>query len=732
MKKLLVLLLLLVCAAVRGELARPDLEMPITTWFDHIKSPLPLTTVQGLKLTVDVRKALLDNKSLEDIVALFPADSQPRAVFLTLGDGDWPSRTYFAVGDSLQDAVRKLLETLPARDQYYAGVAVDRLQVEIDKRKQQNLPIPASWNKKLQDPLDWNSLTLDIVQTCIPLKDYQIATSKILLTSIIGLAFDPQPGLAFTPAQLTGRSLVSHNHLLEPRAIGNLLADDGLISAMNNWLALSSDNAPKRLRLFEVDTFYADEQQTVRLFNGHPIQNRQEPPPPLTQAKRTAARLLECLQPDGQMQSPFTEWTPSDDNGGESLFARLELALALGRLAEESPDPKLVSALDNLLDNLLASLKYYGPGNQFACFVEEEPQSGPVQVETPRKLAYVRTNALALMVLEQAELAGAKARPQDALALLRHVGRQQLGEGNFLPVVILPKMQMPLENAVTLEGEIESNALAALAMLNYRHQDELFQARLAERAEVTAKYLLEKSLPGISSGTMPPLPWLLEFLTARKSPTPAEIAQTASLVLQWQSLATRQPLLPDFFGAPQPSESPSVAADITRATADMAALLRRLGQPQEARDFLADAWPSWKFQNQAWIDKPTANALPRPNHFLDFARATMRDFSFNLNIQTRQIFSLLNVHRELKAMSLLEFPCRPSDRQSMDNLWDCLDSHPLVLDPRLVINNAVEPPPDRRTSGTFGEATSTSMQLQNVRSAIVDHEMSSQVLKKKK
>jgi hypothetical protein len=83
-------------------------------------------------------------------------------------------------------------------------------------------------------------------------------------------------------------------------------------------------------------------------------------------------------------------------------------------------------------------------------------------------------------------------------------------------------------------------------------------------------------------------------------------------------------------------------------------------------------------------------------------------------------------------MSLLDFPCRPTDRQSLMKLWDCLDNHPLVLDTRLVINNAVEPAPDRRTSGKFGEATSISVQLQNVRSGIVDHEMSSQVLKKKK
>jgi len=185
-----------------------DAKMPSVPWFDHVRQPVQLNTDQGLALVTRARQALLAGQSPEEMAALAPADKQSRVIFLSLGDGKWPERTYFAAGYDFASAWQAVLKILRSREEVYVAMLRDRLQKDIAEAERAGQAVPASWRMKLQNPGRWDSLRLHIVQNALPVNDFSIRSSRILLSSLNGLAFRPADGLAFTPEQIMGRYLL--------------------------------------------------------------------------------------------------------------------------------------------------------------------------------------------------------------------------------------------------------------------------------------------------------------------------------------------------------------------------------------------------------------------------------------------------------------------------------------------------------------------------------------------
>ncbi len=194
-------------------------------WFEQVSEPLRFNNADApLDFIRALRQGLLDGRKADELVALFPEDPHPRAIFLTLGDGIWPARTYFAVARSGREALRTILEDLPKQEKKKTQKTIQYIKYTIEDAKKEKRALPGYWQEKLDHPDRWDSLTIDIVQCARLIPAYRLARSQILLPNMHGVAFDPDPGFAFTPAQMTGRNLVMPNHLLSTKNVGNFIS----------------------------------------------------------------------------------------------------------------------------------------------------------------------------------------------------------------------------------------------------------------------------------------------------------------------------------------------------------------------------------------------------------------------------------------------------------------------------------------------------------------------------
>ena len=73
-----------------------------TTWFRDVSTPVAASELELTALTASLRNALLARTPREKLVKDLPriVDKTPRILFITLGDGVFPSRTYYSVGGS--------------------------------------------------------------------------------------------------------------------------------------------------------------------------------------------------------------------------------------------------------------------------------------------------------------------------------------------------------------------------------------------------------------------------------------------------------------------------------------------------------------------------------------------------------------------------------------------------------------------------------------------------------
>ncbi|MDR9824975.1 hypothetical protein RCJ22_05050, partial [Vibrio sp. FNV 38] len=113
MKKLLILFLLLTVAVLHSQSMAPGTLI----WFDHVKTPTKFTEEQLLGLTGKLHTMLRTNASFDTISSSFKDDTQPRVIFLTIGDDLWPARTYYGTGFSFLDALSRAVEILRVNEE---------------------------------------------------------------------------------------------------------------------------------------------------------------------------------------------------------------------------------------------------------------------------------------------------------------------------------------------------------------------------------------------------------------------------------------------------------------------------------------------------------------------------------------------------------------------------------------------------------------------------------------
>ncbi|MBR6471775.1 MAG: hypothetical protein IKS83_08255 [Victivallales bacterium] len=716
-------------------------------WFNDVTQPMPLSEEQGIELVKQLRTGMLARKSIKDVLASIPYDyPSPRVLFLTLGDGIFPGRTYYAAGSSFKDALARLLAIVAKREPEYAEAIRGELEGQIarareeyenmtDAQRQQTPPnpllqnpLPENLRRKMQDPLRWNSLRLDVVQATLPVQNFVIAKSRLLLTNAVGIAFDSVAAFAFTPEQLKGRCLVTSEHQLSVVAVSNLIAESNLWSAWQLWTQMASSSVGFNVTIFESDCYYADEKGAARLFRGHPACLRR----PLVTAgtldessRALAGRLCQMWNANGKYEQPFPEWFPARDDGQQSITDQAQLTLALARAAAlpelpEQEREKLRKGAVAAAKPILKAIKHFDPGELgphfaenktsrrpasqrfYAAVVEDENLrygfAGAQQMEIPRRLMDLATSAnayLALAELWQAlpeddktgQACRAELRP-----LVNYILTQIYPNGEFVARRDYPGNVMCLEDQPTLFGRVEIISQCGLVLAKHL---ELFpeqdaELNLKENVRLLQKAATNLALTGKGPEEYPMTPWLMEFLAVNAAQTPENLAHLMRLGMAAVEGLEKKPFLPDMFGVPVDMPSMTYAAErLWMVCVAVAAIGQQADHTAEAIEILREAWPLLVFMQQARMDSSTASALPCPDEYVGFYRDNLADFGFTMNGQITQLLARLRLSGTLVRLGLDQLEPLPEDAAAYETCWLDIDRHPMVLTPDLVIQSAI-------------------------------------------
>ncbi|MFA6929525.1 MAG: hypothetical protein WCT05_04300 [Lentisphaeria bacterium] len=703
--------------------------MPTVPWFDYVKKPMHLPADRGRLFCRELRQALLAGNTVEQIEQLAPDDANPRVLFISLGDGIWPERTYFGAGYTFSSALRQVLTILQNREPLYAEIITARLKKDIAVAG--DAPIPSSWQEKLKNPGFWSDLRLDIVQSALPVEGFSIRHSKIQLTSLNGLAFRPADGLAFTAAQMMGRYLITPERYLNERQISELISESDNWDALKTWLQMANSAQEGRICLFEYDSYFASPASCKRLFRGHPTQTGAGDVNPLEIAEEAGERLLQNLLDNGTLKYFFPEWQHSRQGEREFLSCQAELALAFARLGKASGQEKYTQAAQKVTLGLLKTCKSSTGSKPYRYIVEDEELPVEEKQQDPRLLVNLHTNALVCLALLESGLAEKtdeyRLLCRDLVAFLT---RQQQRNGSFVNVLIFPGMERPLEEFFSEEGKLETVALAALAIEAYSRLDKENEAILIKRYELALSFLLEQLSEEKDLRALPLSPWLVELLCRKSSPSQEYVMQAGRLAIAASLEVNKTPLFPDFFGVPRDFPSMTAAAEHTWIIAALSNWLLQRGEEKLATDFLADAWPIWVFQQQAILEEAAASSLPRPNLYYHLFRDHLEDFGFDLNGQTTQILSMLMITNCLKNVAGQKFPKQPAALEAWHQCWQMMDQHPFCLD-RSLVQRSVEGGSLRHSVGTLERGQSVTVKAKGGRLVGGEPSVSGRVLERK-
>ena len=706
--------------------------MPPPQWFADIVSPAPVGAEEGCRMAASIRDGLLAGQQPEVIAKGLPEYPGARIVFITLCDGQFPARTYFAPGASLREAVQLALSILARREPEYAVVIKGQLEAQIDLAKEEKRLLPPRVQAKLKEPLKWDSLRLDIVQAAMTIKGYCIPSSRLLLSSAVGLSFDTDSCLALTPEQLTGRVLMNIQHQLDVTNICSFISESGDWASLNMWMQMANDKeALHTVYIFESDSYYADASGTSRLFRTRPVRTGTTPHvQPFQRAAALASKIISRLDRSGTFDKPCVEWQTMRVDKGDRCVDDAALAVQLCRMARATGTPeddreKLLAAASLLVRRIHASLKHYDPdgngGNvdasddaivatprrpiaerQCACLVENEdlPEDS---THYPRQISFLSSCAAAYLALDEycetvpQDDKLAKRFGRELEQLFNHIMLQLRPDCIFYSRRIYPQMT-PADEVETSDERACTLALCGLVMQRHPKRLPGQQKAVAEKAcSRFRKEICQDLAQTIEQGRMlPAVPELAEFLSADLADK-ASIAMLTRMALAATDDVETAPALPDMFGSPRDIPSMTYAAKRASVAAIAVQAFAKAGQLEAARETLAAAWPLAIFQAQAFVTSSECTQLPNPAGHEGFCRDNLADFAFTMDGQISQIRSHLDLHDAAGALKLETLPVSPETEKLYESCWSRIDHRPLCLSKELVILKGKAAPLNERS-----------------------------------
>ena len=700
-----------------------------SVWFEQVRTPSAISREDFANLTMELHKGLKQGRAPRDLARLAPDEGKPRIVFVTIGEDKWPCRTYMGAGYSLRDALEKAADYLyraeksrvedlhnqlksmleQARTEGGENAVGKNWRVVVkDKNKNdmktESVTVSQDWIERDKDPGAWNWLKLEIVQYAKPAGGFEMDETKIALGSLAGLAFNAKSGFAFTPSQMTGRCLLTEERSLAVQQVGNFLAETLNLLLLKNWMELCTMKGPHDVFLFELDGYFTDGRTVTPLYRGHSYPQLPSMDGCLRAALECGRSVLACLDTkDGTFKTPFPDWFPDGENGQEDLGSQCELVLAYCRLLAENGDKQWLEAAKLAFRPVAAAAVRYGASRQWLTIVEDEelPEGSRA---VPRKISHLRTNALAVLAMDEMAVAMGEAADKvflnDLRLLATHVARQAQPLGGFLQQRIIPSDEVKLASLPDLTARMEAEALATLAV--YRMARRFKDMGWMELADNSLDYLVGE-LKRTDILQYPLSPWLAEAMICHYRNGGDYMNEMARLAVAADAARDARPIFADHYGIVKDWPSMTAAAEHSWVLSAMAERFATHGEAERAKSMLHAALPYLVFQSQGQIDFATASALARPVFYLGFFRDHLEDFGFDLNGQTTQMLSLLRMHQILKTYFNGAIPQDEVEtvNRELHSLRETYDVHPSVLLTDLLITDAAAGGRHRDFSGVF-------------------------------
>lgn len=703
-------LLLLVCMVATGQ----DSAVPDTPWFDHVKRPSDVSHEQLLALAVNLRKALKNKWKPAKIAELAPNEQTPRVIFITIGDDNWPGRTYFGTGFNFKSALQIAVDILSANEPVLQKETAKVTQAAIDDARKEGKTPPQALLNRLKKPGDWHWLRLDVVQLAKPVFGFSVENSRIALTSLVGIAFGPQEGFAFTPDTITGRCLLDDSRHIAKQQVVNFISETHNWPAIKLWLRNSAVDTGHRICLFETDSFYADGNCAVRLYRGHRLYD--VPPDAdacLAMATACANALARQVNADGSFALPFPAWESSavsvGESGGERPDAVAEFIIALSRLAIATSDKSHVATATRCLKALLPHIKPIGRGGRAFAFSEKEelPEGSPA---VPRDVSMLRTNALVCLALLELKAAGGEVDgglANIATRLALHIKSQAAPGGGFYVGVMLPTGKIITEDERCRFTQVEDASIAALALVKAAKlalvKDVDFMPTVRNTLnELFVRELVKNPMESISLS-----PWLIEALSYAGRADKDFVLQLVKAGYAAAAATDESPLYPDYFGAVKRFPGCTLSAERSWFIGNLTRWLRENEKKTWAAEQLQAAMPILLFQTQAWLDTPASSILPTPALYRNFFRDNLEDYGFDLSGQVAQIISLVTIATELKAAGT---PDISKMLARLKSARAATDTHPGPLTINLVLTRQNDTGSDTRSlQGEYDKPTRTTL-----------------------
>ena len=566
-------------------------------WFDDIRRDVNFTPAEmGTTLRAALRALGGKSNSLKNAPVTVAADTFPRIVFLSVGDGKSPAKIAVGNGAGIVDALGKAIQKLRGRIQCFDTHLQIKLDIARDVRRLKNS------------------------ETELP-TDFQ--------RSIHGIAFGRSVGFAFLPEESVVHTLVNSKQEIRRNNILKYLGQSGA-----TFIRKASNSAQLPKYRFRTDSYFLDENGFFPLYRGHRFFSDVSKNDLLSAARAAGDYLIHAVQPDGKFVYAYLPKT-GEEKTKYNILRHAGTVYSMLELYEITRNSKLLQASKRAIAYLLKSAKSSKTGDVETIMIVE---NGFVKLGG---------NALAIIALTKyTQVTGDQQFLPTATRLGKWIETAQVENGEFY----IQKQSYPGNKRTAFVSEYyPGEALLALVRLHALDG----QPHWLGTAEKGAEYLINIRDKGLSVAELIHDHWLLYALNElyRDRPKPLYLQHAQKIAAAIVNSQNRRPEFPDWLGSYYQPPRSTPTATRTEGLLAAYALVRDFGNAQFAGKILEAAKLGIKFQLQTQFRPETALYLKNPRRSLGAFHRSLTNFEIRIDYVQHNISSLLGLYRVLEKSS---------------------------------------------------------------------------------
>ncbi len=568
--------------------AQPEAEL----WLDDlVGAKVPGRSAEKALMRLAAATLLGDRQGLEELPEKLAADTAPRMVFVTLGDGNAPARVLRGAGRGLVKAFEAIPEQAEAH--FEKGFVPRYLKLDVVHEVEH---LPAHDPKKSLDGE----------------------------RSLAGIAFERSLALAFLPEEVVAETLVNSDQRLrlknvrrQPRA----KAERDEISKL-----LEADAVP--LFRFTASTYFTDGEHLARLYRGHRLYRAVTEDDLLEAARLAGDYLVHATGEDGRFVYSYRP-KQNEEKDDYNILRHGGTTYSLLELYEATREKRYLEAAERAIGYLLRAIEPCPAGEATgSCLVED---------------GYVKLggNGLAMIALaKHAEVTGKR----DHLPVIDSLGSWILSIQAEDGELRVHKQSHPEGRKSPFVSRYYPGE--ALLALTRRPEPE---PRWLDAAERGARWLIEVRDRGVSSAELDHDHWLLYALNElhRRRPNPIYLAHARRIAKAIVAAQNRKPIRADWLGSYYKPPRSTPTATRSEGIAAAYLLIRDFGRPVEAQVLLQALELGVRFQLQTQLRPESTMYLPDPQRAIGGFCRGLTNYEIRIDYVQHNISSLLLLRRIL-------------------------------------------------------------------------------------